>query len=135
LRIVKANRSDNYNKKLATPHFGQSVAKSRHDPSVLTGVSKAKAAIRRVMVPWQGQPGGPGVTQETIGGNTQWRSSPAAQSLTDNPNPKYDPSDQPGSVQKKMRDVGVQRGTKGHGKVIENYTGASANRGQKINKR
>jgi len=111
------------------------MAKSKHDPAVLTGVTRAKAAIRRVMVPWQGEPGGPGVTQKTIGGNTNFRSSPAAQGLTDNPNPKYDPSDQPGSVTKKIRRLSVVRGTRGHGKVVKNYTGASANRGQKINKR
>jgi hypothetical protein len=141
LRIVKASRSDNFNQKLKTPHFGQSMAKSKHDPSVLTGVTRAKAAIRRVMVPWQGQPGGPGVTQKTIGGNTNYRSSPAAQGLTDNPNPKYNPSDQPGAVSIKRKPiVKVENATrgdkkaKGHGSEIDNPQNTST-LGQKINKR
>jgi hypothetical protein len=135
VRIVKAERSDNFNKKLQTPHFGQNISGSKHDPDVLTKRTRKKDSIRRVMVPFQGEQGGPFVTYKTIGGNTNWRSSPAAEILTDNPNPKFDPTPDVRSAQKKMRDLGVQRGTKGHGKVIENYTGSSANRGQKINKR
>lgn len=135
VRIVKAPRSDNFNKKLATPHFGQALSGSKNDATTKTKITRAKAKIRRVMVPWQGEPGGPNVTQKTIGGNTNWRSSPAAQSLTDNPNPKFEPSDHPGAVQIKRIPRATVKGTKGHGKVIENYTGASANRGQKVNKK
>jgi hypothetical protein len=135
VRIVKAPRSDNYNKKLGTPHFGQNLSGSKNDPEVKTKITRAKRAIRRVMVPWQGQPGGPFVTQKTIGGNTNWRSSPAAEALTDNPNPKFEPSDHPGKVEKKIRPLATRKGTAGHGKVVENYTGVTANRGQKINKR
>lgn len=134
-RIVKAPRSDNFNKKLKTPFLGAALSGSKHDPEQLTKRTRARRAIRRVMVPWQGEPGGPNVAQKTIGGNTNWRSSPAAQQLTDNPNPKFDPSKAPGSVTVKRRSTSPTKGTSGHGKVVENFRGVTANRGQKINKR
>jgi hypothetical protein len=135
LRIVKAPRSDNENKRLQTPHFGQTLSGSKHDPDVLLKRTKAKRAIRRLSAPFTGQQGGPGVTYAKTGGSTNWKSSPAAEGLTDNPNPKYDPSPQPGAVKKLMRNVGIVRGTSGHAKTVENFTGNSAYRGMKVRKR
>jgi hypothetical protein len=135
VRIVKAPRSDNFNKKLATPHFGQIKSGSFHDPEELTRRTTKKRSIRRVMVPFQGEQGGPGVAYKTIGGNTNWMSSPAAESLTNNPNPKFDPSQAPGAVTKKIRTLATVKGTSGHGGTVENYTGNASYRGMKINKR
>ena len=140
-KILRAGRSDNFNKKLQSKPIGQVLSGSKHDPEQLTKITRAKRTIRRVMVPWQGQPGGPGVTQKTIGGNTNWRSSPAAMALTDNPNPKFDPSQHPTTVQVKRKPITkVTRSRKGdvratgHGKELRNPQNTST-LGQKINKR
>jgi hypothetical protein len=135
LRIVKAPRSDNFNKRLKTPHFGQTLSGSKHDPDVLTKRTRAKRALRVLAAPFTGQQGGPGVAYKTQGGTTNWRMSPAAQGLTDNPNPKFDPSPQPGSVRKMIRKLSVVRGTSGHGGTVKNYTGNTTYRGMSIKKR
>lgn len=142
MRIVKAPRSDNFNKRLSTPHFGQALSGSRHDADVLTKRTRAKRAIRRLSAPFTGQQGGPGVAYKTQGGTTNWRMSPAAQSLTDNPNPKFDPSKHPGAVSKRrvpvVKVANMRKGdikATGHGGEIRQYTGNSTYRGMSIKKR
>lgn len=143
MRIVKAPRSDNFNKRLSTPHFGQARSGSWHDPAQLTGRSRARRAIRRLAMPFTGQQGGPGVALKTQGGTTNWRMSPAAEILTDNPNPKFDPSRGPsGSVPRRRFAIvkvanarkGEVRAT-GHGGEIQQFTGNATYRGMSIKKR
>ena len=135
MRIVKAQRSDNFNKKLKTPHFGQALSGSKHDADVLTKRTRAKRKLRTLAAPFTGQQGGPGVAYKTQGGTTNWRMSPVAAQFTDNPNPKFDPSKAPGSVRKLMRNIGVVRGTRGHGGTVKNFTGNSTYRGMSIKRR
>lgn len=134
-RILKAPRSDNFNKKLKTPHFGQAISGSFHDPEQLTARSRTKRAIRRLAMPFTGQQGGPGVTYKTQGGTTNWMMSPVADRFTNNPNPKFDPSKAPGAVSRKIRNLGVVPGTRGHGGTVVNYTGNTTYRGMSIKKR
>jgi hypothetical protein len=135
LRIVKASRVDNNNQKLKTPHFGQALSGSKHDPDVLTKRTRSKGSVRRLSAPFTGAQGGPGVTYAKQGGTTNWRMSPAAENFTDNPNPKYDPSPQPGTPKRLMRSLATAKGTSGHGGTVENFTGSSAYRGMKVRKR
>jgi len=115
--------------------IGQIKSGSWHDQAELTRRTRAKRAIRRLAAPFTGQQGGPGVTYATVGGTTQWRMSPAAEILTDNPNPKYDPSPNVPNPTVKIRQLSVVRGVKGHGGTVKNFTGNATYRGMKLNKR
>jgi len=136
-RIIAALRSNNNNKKVKNPKTTNSaLSGSFHDPAELTRRTRVKRKVRTLAAPFTGQQGGPGVTYAKQGGSTNWKSSPAADGLTDNPNPKFDPSPHPGSVSvKKVEANRTRKGTSGHAKVIDNPTAPSSVRGQKIKKR
>lgn len=136
-KILAALRANNFNRRVKNPRTTNTpLAGSFHDPAELTRRTRAKRRIRTLAAPFTGQQGGPGVTYAKTGGSTNWKSSPAAEGLTDNPNAKFDPSPQPGSVRVEKVEANRQRkGTSGHSKVIKNFTGSSAFRGMRIKKR
>jgi len=69
--------------------YANQKAGSWHDESQLTRkTTKAKAKVRRLFVPF------------VFGSTTSNNFSPVESQLTNNPNPRYDPSKAPGSVQK-----------------------------------
>lgn len=142
-RIVRVkNRVDNLGKLLKTPRLGPARSGSFHDPAELTKRTRAKRTLRTLAAPFTGQQGGPGVALKTQGGSTNWKSSPAAKGLTDNPNAKFDPSEHPGAVSKKrapiLKVVNLTKGDRrpgGHGKEIKNPTRPTSVLGMKLKKR
>lgn len=100
--------------------FGTSVAKSKHDPSVLLMHVTKKVPVKRLFRkdPYNMN----SVTGIQATGATQATFSAEADHFTNNPNPKYDPSKQPGIVTSEgQRDVAMEKAGKasrGHQNVI-----------------
>jgi hypothetical protein len=84
-------------------------AGSWHDPSQLTrALTKTKATVRRLHVPF------------VKGSTTSNAFSPVESQLTNNANPRYDPSSSPGSVTRLDGTPKSPQGpTSGHQKVIK----------------
>jgi hypothetical protein len=105
-----------------SPRFGTSVAKSKHDPEVLLKVTRQKGKVKvlHVVDPYN--------INSTTGiratGATVATFSPEADHITNNPNPKYDPSLQPSANVPEFtaRDVKVEvagKASRGHQNVVK----------------
>jgi hypothetical protein len=103
--------------------FGTAVAKSWHDPSVLTRVVRRRKPVKRLHVndPYNMN----SVSGLAPTGATQATFSKEADQFTNNPNRKFDPSARPGSVTVKTAATARHRAEKpgkasrGHGNVIK----------------
>jgi|SRR5215471_21785136 len=104
-----------------TVKFGQAIDMSKHDPTVLTKVYRKKLATpRRLYVrdPYNLN----SVSGIMATGRTQATFSPEADTFTNNPNPKYDPSKHPTVVSAfGQRDLAKEvpgKASRGHANVI-----------------
>jgi hypothetical protein len=102
--------------------FGTPVAKSKHDPEVLLMHVTKKAPVKRLHVtdPYNMN----SVSGIRATGATQATFSSEADTFTNNPNPKYDPSAQPPASVPEFtaRNVAVEKpglASRGHGNVVK----------------